>query len=181
MQRRINDFEAHKQNILIQIAKEIEGLWKYRIFTAGKAANDSTIGRYSTNSTYVSIEAFEKTSAFNSRVEPRKRAVNKGKSPGGAGSPRTTIDLPGGYAELRQIQGRESTFVNLDYTGSLRLSFQIGTRGEAVVYGTPNVTETNKKRWLEQHFAKDIFSLSDEEVAAGSEVCALLVSKYLFA
>jgi hypothetical protein len=178
LEQSIADFEKQKTNILIQVTKTIEAVWKQRIFNLGRDVNGTIIGVYSTKATWASIEAFDKEGAF--QPAARKRAVNKGKNPGGAGSPRTTIDLPGGYSELRQIQGKKSDFVNLDYTASLRLNFQIGTRGEVVVFGTTNTTETAKKKGLERHFNKEIFSLSEEEVEIGTEVFAKLVSKYLF-
>lgn len=180
LQSRIDAYKEQKQNILIEVGKTIEAIWKARIFNLGRDASGNIIGVYSKTATWATIEQFDKESAFNSRVKNRKRAVNKGSNPGPAGSPRESIDLPGGYAELREIQGKKSDFVNLDYTGSLRVSFQLGTRGDEVIYGTPNQTSLNKKRWLERHFNTEIWALSEDEVEIGTEATARAINLILF-
>lgn len=74
--------------------------------------------------------------------------------------------LPGGYRELRQIQGRQTSYVNLDYTGSLRTSLETSVQNNSVVLGIVSGSDSDniaKRYGLEARYGKPIFSVSREE------------------
>ena len=70
----------------------------------------------------------------------------------------------GGYKEFREKLGREGDFVNLDLTGSLRLSVKVGQKNGKIAVGIIGKSEVKKARDNEQHFGKDIFSPSKKEL-----------------
>jgi hypothetical protein len=179
----INNLRGQALNdILIQTGKEIEGLQKRRIFNNGDAADGSKIGEatngYSTTSPkFATEDSFVVKGAF--RPQARKRAVNKGSSPGGAGTTRTSIDLDRGYRELRELQGRQTAYVDLSYSGSLQASLQLGTVGDAVVLGFSNGEESAKGAAMERKFRKDIWGLSAQEIEDGTDVFTILLGQII--
>ena len=167
------EFQARLQKLEMEISKlsisafipimsKLNGELKFRIFNNGQATDGTAIGSYSTTQPeYADIDAFAVKGNF--KPEKRKRAVNKGKSPGAKGTLRTTIDLLSGYSELREIQGFQNNYVDLSYSGSLFTSIQVGISGNTINIGFISSSETKKARGNEKHFGKQIFFLSMKE------------------
>jgi hypothetical protein len=68
----------------------------------------------------------------------------------------------GAYKTLRRKEGREVSFVNLDFRGSMRKDYQ-PTKTGIVGYGFSNKNELDKANWNEEHFKKAVFFLSASE------------------
>jgi hypothetical protein len=116
-----------------------------RIFVDGKDTGNRRIGRYSTKSISV-------TFPIPGLPTP---ARSKGK----------TITFPGGYKEFRAKVGRQNKFVNLDLTGSLRLSVKVGKSGKLTAIGFDAAEGRKRATENEERFKKRIFGLTDEERA----------------
>jgi hypothetical protein len=70
--------------------------------------------------------------------------------------------LAEGYTELRDIQGRQTEFVNAKVTGGAERSVGIVKFGEAVLYGVRDLLESKKLHGLIERFG-DFLSLSVAE------------------
>ncbi len=118
-----------------------------RIFEDGKAADGSKIGTYSERPWNASEE-----------LEELRGQVPISKLRG-------QTFFKGGYKELRGKLGRENQFVNLDLTGSLRLSNKVGQINGNMAVGIVGKDEARKARDNEKRFKKVIFGTSKQELA----------------
>jgi hypothetical protein len=93
-----------------------------RIFDEGKKADESGIGStYSVKPIYVNPEKLTvKKSIGVKEGKTGKRVFKTGKK---AGQPHKTKYLAGGYKELRQKVGRQTSKVDLKFSGELRMDF----------------------------------------------------------
>lgn len=115
-----------------------------RIFTKGLDSDNADIGQYSTNPIYIS-----------KKNSPRNAGRDTGKS----------LFFPGGYKEFKEAIGRGSR-VNLklfgrlqsDYLSSKEINTPLGIK-----YDLKEQDNIDKKEWSEEHFGKDIFSLTTAE------------------
>lgn len=161
----IHEIETNAKQLSLVAAKAGEAALKLRIFNEGKATDETRIGSYSTNAASYGRSAF----AVKSKFKPA------------AG--RATMYVRDGYAGLRQLNGRQSAYVDLSYTGSLMRAIVTRTSadGYAVVIQDPQ--EISIAAHNESRFGKTIFNVSasdvaDMEVAVNLEIKAIL-SKYL--
>jgi len=74
----------------------------------------------------------------------------------------------GPYKKLRQKEGRQTSKVDLEMTGSLRRSLVVGTSGGNVVLGFNRAEEATIAAKNEERYKKDIFAPSKTEVRAGN-------------
>lgn len=132
---------------------------KDRIFNQGLDRENRIIGEdYSTKPIYVPKERFARPSAFRPQG---KNAKGKKREDG---TERKTMYLPGGYKELKQVQGLVYDRINLVYKGDLRRAF-ISEFREGVLYiGFNSELQAKKREWIEAMFGKVIFTASDEEM-----------------
>ena len=145
----LNDIKAEMvlDSILLPAANRVISQFKRRIFNDGEAASGAKIGNYSTKPAGFSRRQFVKKSTF------------IGGSDGG-----DTMQFKGGYKEFRQLQGRQTAFVDLRLSGSLENSIQLVKDGEnAILIAITNEAEAKKARENEKRFSKVIFSLSESE------------------
>lgn len=151
----LDDIKAARvlDSILLPAANRVISQFKRRIFNDGEAASGAKIGNYSTEPAGVSRRQFVKKSTF------------IGGSGGG-----DTMQFKGGYKEFRQLQGRQTAFVDLRLSGSLENSIQLVKDGEnAILIAITNEAEAKKARGNEKRFSKVIFSLSESEKKTFSE------------
>lgn len=170
LERQIKALESASfmQDILVSVATHMSAFYDLRIFTDGQDVNHSQIGNYSvTSPKWATIEAFEVRHRGVFRPRLRMRRVSRGRSPGARGTPRTSIELNRGYNQLRAMQGFQVSKVDLDYSGGLRLSLQVGTVGNRVVFGSNNAEKGMIATAMERKFKKNIFGLSDTEIEEG--------------
>jgi len=141
---------------VVQAMTELEAEWKDRVFGRGENSDGGDIGQYSTKPAYYTKAAFIRTGAF----KP------KGKNNGGPtfenGAQRKSMYLPGGYSELRSIQGRSTEVVNLKYGGSLERAFRVYKFGSEVLFGNADAVEHKKVIGNEERFG-DWASLQESE------------------
>lgn len=130
-----------------------------RIFNRGENSAGEKIGDYSTRPGYFSEDKFIRKSAF-------KKQGKKATGDHANGKARRTMYLPGGYKELRDIQGRKTDFVNLKYSGSLEKSINVLRHEKDVVIAITDGDESNKRHGMEKHFGEAIFPPSEADLAA---------------
>lgn len=108
------------EEIGVPADNKLLGTIKNRIILDGKNSAGQSTGHYSTTPAYFSRDQFIQAGKF----QP------KGKN-GKDGKPHKTMYFPDGYKGLRQLQGRETSFKNNEYTGSLMASYQMEVKPEA--------------------------------------------------
>lgn len=164
--------------------KTAEAIIKERVFNEGRKMDGTLIGAYSSKPFYAEKSEFVVQGAFVPSGKNAKQIINKKSfipnssipESGGVGigrkqkfvdkaktKERISMYLPGGYAQLRQIQGREIDFVNLQYSGDLNHSIQysiIQDEATLAIYGSDQVA---KKQKIETKYGAPIFSLSQAE------------------
>lgn len=116
-----------------------------RIFEKGLDSSDSQIGNYSTKPIYI-----------NKKDTPKKAGIEKEK----------TYFFPGGYKQFKQEIKGTST-VNLQVFGRLRNDYKTSREvvsGYDMRYELKDEENAEKKEYVEDHFGKDIFSLTKKEI-----------------
>lgn len=141
--------------IATSIMVELEAQHKQRIFGEGRKSDGSKIGEYSKKPTYYSKEVFIRKAAFKAKGKKDRGNFKNGNE-------RKTMYLPGGYTELRDIQGRQTEFVDQKYSGSQERSIGIVKLGTAVLYGMRDLIESKKLEGNIKRFG-DFISLSPAE------------------
>lgn len=146
---------------------EIVGLMSRRIFNEGKRTDGSSIGEYSTKDTLVGAKSFRNTGNANAFFESDDLGwVNiKGRS---------LAKLAGGYKKLRELQGLETNFVNLDYRGNVKNSLDVGTVNGNVVIGLNNSKTVAIVEGLDGKYGQ-VFYPQQQEIDIGVE----LASQYI--
>lgn len=136
-----------QEQVYSEISESITKSLKYRIFTKGLDSNETEIGEYSQKSISATQDKFVKKSAFVPTSKSGK-----------------TMQLKGGYKELKQVQGLKSENVNLVYSGDLRKSVQSNTMQNGFEIGFTSVDEAEKAKKIEDKYGKTIFRLSENEI-----------------
>lgn len=108
---------------------------KNRIVRDKKNSSGGSIGQYSIKPMYATVNQFDKKGAF--------------KPVGKRGKTRKSMYLPSGYKQLREIQGKPTDAVNLNYTGSTVLSYQSQLKGKEVLLGLTNEESAKIRQGLE--------------------------------
>jgi hypothetical protein len=133
---RVNKAITDDRNIRTAFTSAL-AIHKPRIFEKGKAANGSPIGSYS--STPASISK-------------KRQARNTGKT-----------YFKGGYAEYKSAIGKNPGFVILRDKDQMYADYGLqGSTGNWGI-GFTNQFNADKSGWVEEHFDKEIFKLSDQE------------------
>ena len=154
-------------NVLRTAASSVQGAMGRRVFNDGKDSKSGMIGNYSTKPTLVGRSSFVNKGAWD-RVYKAKQYkwVNyKG---------RKLKVLPGGYKQIRQLEGKETTTVNLTRTGKLSKSlvFEPIAKGYAIGF-LPYGAKLSV--YQEDHWNKMIFALSSNE----KRIITTIVNNYL--
>lgn len=158
-----------------------------RIFNRGADSSETKIGTYSTKLMLSTKDQFIKKSAFKQSLEEQTRfnktKLGQRKKIGSSGDLKKVVKVPvwikfpnaskavpvmiieGGYAEFRRLNGAESGFVNLQFTGSLFESIIAADVSGHWVIGFNNLEKALIAQYLEKKYHKDIFKLSAEEIA----------------
>jgi len=127
-----------------------------RVHLAGKDTKGKSIGQYSTKPTLIGASSFTTKGAARKVLGSKKkrRALQWRKVKGN-----NLAVLPGGYKEIRRIEGRETSKVNLDRTGKLRNSLRI--IGKAKVFSVGfNAYGSRLSRWMEEKYGERIWGIS---------------------
>jgi len=135
-----------------------------RIFTEGRKTDGGGIGRYSTTPTYVSIagsRAKYGSQVRTSALSPRGK--NSTDSTFKNGRSRKSQYFEDGYAGFRAQVGRQTERVDLNLTGNLRDSVEIGTRNNGLGIEIRDGENARLSQQLESKYG-NVFEPSDKEV-----------------
>jgi hypothetical protein len=138
--------------------------YKQRIFFNGLDSTGDEIGQYSVNPFY--INPLTLTTVKASGIKPEGKNGNKVFK---NGNPHKTKYLADGYKELRNLTGRNSDKVDLNFSGALFQSIKIVEKGleSVVTYTNSDLAEIMEGN--EIRFKKDIATVSDAELEQGQE------------
>ncbi len=130
---------------------------RQRLYIKGISGGGAQTGKYSTEPFYASKKQFKKGGSFSARGK-----TGKGKKKNG--QERKTMYLPNGYKELRQIQGYESNFVNIQYTGDLFTdTSKLTIEKDSVTAKISRLLNQKKVKWLSDKYGKDTFKHTKKE------------------
>jgi len=148
------DLERVTREANLRAANELYGDLLIRIFEKGHATNDAKIGNYKKYDFYASVNDFARRAQFR---------PNGGKS----NNPNnTTFYTPKGWAGVREANGRQTGFIDLDYTGSLKIAIKlIRDTDDKIRVSIVSAEEVRKSYSLEKTLKKDIFTPTFEEKA----------------
>lgn len=148
--------------------------YKQRIFYEGLDSSGSAIGQYSVNPFYINPLTLTTVSA--SGIAPEGK---NGQKVFKNGNPHKTKYLTQGYKQLRDLTGRQSGTVDLNFSGSLFQSIKVTESGlnSAITYTNDELA--NIMEFNEERFGKEISTVSDNEremgeTAARNELLAIL-------
>lgn len=126
------------ERTLIAAANSVLAAQKDRVFTRGRAANESQIGNYSVKPISISRS---------------RQARQTGKT-----------YFKGGYREYKSLTGKEAGYVNLQDTGQMMMDMGTTVMGTGKVgIGFSNQFNAEKSYWAEGKYKKEIFTSSDKE------------------
>lgn len=160
--------EGTKKRISVAAAFAVIGEYKQRIFTDGLDSSGSPIGQYSTNPFYQNPNALTGVPAGG--IVPQGRT---GKTQFNNGKPYKTKYLGRGYAELRELTGRQSNTVDLNFSGSLERSIQVVQEGDAAFIRYTNEFEAVKMTGNEDRFGIVISEPTEDERETGLRAAQL--------
>lgn len=142
-------------------AKEFEGVYKKRVFVMGLDTKGRKIGSYSTKAFYVGKASKSLIGLPKSKFTPQGK---NGKSTFKNGRKKKTRYLKNGYKEFRERAGRQSKTVDLNLSGSLFTSMQIGIKGDKINFGFTDPKSVQKAIGNERRFRRVIFTPSQNEL-----------------
>jgi len=169
----VND-ENTARRISQAAAFQVIAEYKQRIFFNGLDTSDGAIGTYSVNPFYINPLSLTTVSA--SGIKPQGK---NGQSVFKNGNPHKTKYLTQGYKELRDLTGRQSGTVDLNFSGSLFQSIKVTENASVSAITYTNDEMANIMEFNEDRFAKDISTVSETErelgeTAARNELLAIL-------
>lgn len=140
------------ERIIIPAANELLASKKNTIQRDGERTDGNKIGSYSTKPMYASRDQFVKRSSFKAQGKKSKKKGAK------------SMYLPGGYKELRDIQGRPTDRVNLTYSGDTLAALQLQKIKDGALIGFVTEEASKIRKGLEKHFRAPIFSAQKDEL-----------------
>jgi hypothetical protein len=146
---------------------DMEGDLKQHVFMDGLAADGSKIGQYVGNEGYVSIEGARRR--YGSQVPTSKlrgRGKNSRSSKFKNGKPRRSMYFAEGYKGLRELMGRQTSYVDLNFTDNLRMSIVSGTDGLTSKIEFLRDENATLAGHLEENYGKEIFVPTEMQVDA---------------
>jgi hypothetical protein len=169
----VND-ENTARRISQAAAFQVIAEYKQRIFFNGLDTSGGAIGQYSVNPFYINPLSLTTVSA--SGIKPQGK---HGQSVFKNGNPHKTKYLTQGYKELRDLTGRQSGTVDLNFSGSLFQSIKVTENASVSAITYTNDEMANIMEFQEERFAKDISTVSETErelgeTAARNELLAIL-------
>lgn len=150
--------------IRVPAANALRGNIINRIQNQGVGSDGGKIGSYSRKPAYYSKRQFVKKGAF-------KPAGKSGADKFKNGLPHKSMYVPGGYGQLRDIQGRQSGYVDGTYSGDMMLDYQQQVTTKETLLGFTKEKESVKRKAFEQRF-KPVFRATTQEVQDYNKECA---------
>lgn len=128
-----------------------------RIVNQGQNTALQQIGNYSTRDTLVGAKSFINKGTANKFFSKKRDWV-------ALSGPRYLAKLSGGYRALRNLEQRQSRFVDLFFSGTMMRDFAVEMQGKDIVFGFRNPVNGLKMRGNEKRFGGPIISLSQDEI-----------------
>lgn len=155
------------KTIVFPVATAMLDSMRQRLFQEGISGDGGKTGSYSTAPIYASKSAFV-GGGFSPQGKNAKKTTTgklaKGSKNKKDGAQRKSMYLAGGYKQLRQVQGKETAFVNLQYSGLLFTDFsKLAVEKDTVVSKVGTKESSDKLKWLSDKYGKDTFKHTKEE------------------
>ena len=155
------------KTIVFPVATVMLDSMRQRLFQEWISGNGSKTGSYSTSPMYASKSAFVGGGFSPQGKNAKKTATGKlakGSKNKKDGAQRKSMYLAGGYKQLRQVQGKETAFVNLQYSGLLFTDFsKLAVEKDTVVSKVGTKESSDKLKWLSDKYGKDTFKHTKQE------------------
>lgn len=150
-----------------QAANAARRVMYQRVFEQGKKADGTKIGQYSTKSTLIGDSSFLTKGAAQKVLgsKAKRKKLPWVTLKGG----QRLAELQGGYKKIRDLEGRQTSFIDLLYSGNLSNDLQAIPNENGFDLGFFRVDSVAKVVGNESRFG-DIFSLSEEEIEKVIEV-----------
>lgn len=112
--------DLNKGKIMVDIAQNAFDLINQRILKTGVNAQDKSFAPYSTKETLIGRKSFFKSTVGNAVLGSKsKRKALEWRTIGNGAEAKHLAILPGGYAKIRQLQGRQTQFVDFSLQGRM--------------------------------------------------------------
>lgn len=161
----VNDPNTAKR-ISQAAAFQVIAEYKQRIFFDGLNTDGGQIGTYSGNPFYINPNSDALVGVPTSGIKP----VGKyGQTVFKNGKPHKTKYLSGGYAELRDLTGRQSAYVDLNFSGSLFNSIKVTEISGVSYISYTNAEMANIMAGQEARRFMTISQVSQQEREQGEE------------
>lgn len=177
--------EEVTERIVVLSANALLANIKNRIQRDGKDSNGKKMSAYSTKPTYATRNEFVRKSSFKPigkngfKGERLVRSKNYTAVTQKNGKEKLVRDktydvvkikpksmfLKGGYKELRDIQGMDTSVKNLTYSGDFMLSYVLGVKGNEVLIGLNNRESIKIKEGQEKRNGGAILKGTQKEIA----------------
>lgn len=135
-----------------------------RIHEKGKAVDNTPIGQYSTKDMLVGKKSFVKKASWDSVYKSNKdkkpsnwRTIKKN------GKNYRLVVLPGGYKALRQLQGKKTNVVNLNYSSKLQSELNLVAVNNKAEIGFISSYGGTISEAMEDKYGKKIWGVSKED------------------
>lgn len=154
--RLLEDRELNER-LGVVACNRVSALVKRRVFSEGEAQDGSKIGSYST-----------KEGWFTTNTPGLPKLSPKGKGP----KPRAkkTVYQEQGYKGFRTAVGRQSSYVDLNLTGSLFRSVGVGQgRGGTIAFGIKNDASADIMQGHEEKYSKIIATPNAQEIESAHD------------
>lgn len=139
-----------------------------RIFKLGLDSSGNSIGVYNKDPFYINPITLIGVAAEDV-VPMGKYGATKFKN----GQPHKTKYLTQGYAELRALTGRNSAYVDLNFSGSVFQSVQVRQEGNDSYVSYTSQKSIDIMEGQEVRFGTDIMPPTEQEIADGQEAAQL--------
>jgi hypothetical protein len=152
-----------------------------RIHNKGLAVNESRIGNYSTKPTLIGAKSFTTKAAANKAfalIKREQKAASKnvkGASKWVTVKGKHLAELSGGYKQIRQLEGKATSVVNLNRTGTLQDDLIVDKSGKDYIIGFRTEYGKKLKGYMEDYFAKKIWGATKKD----KEVALAIANKYI--
>lgn len=145
-------------DIFLIATRTLEGRIKRRVFNKGIASNGLPIGTYKEYKAYFGRDKFVQESKFKPLPNRKTMTFNKG------------------WQELRQLQDRQTSKVDLNYSGALQLSIQTFQNRRELVIAITSKDGATKRAAMEKLYG-DIFTPSKTDIEAYQKALNLAYEK----
>lgn len=151
--------------LLEPVIADVQAAMAKRIFEEGTGGAGQKLGTYSTKPMYATKKQFVKSGAFKPQGKAGGKSTFKNKRP------RKSMYLPQGYKQLKQVQGMQSNYVNLQYSGALKQAFEgkLQRNAQQVTIGLVGKQNDKKLMALKAKYGTGIFKATPAERKLAAE------------